>query len=270
MQSPHLFSLFYKPFCSEVEEHKKIFFMKPLKKVCVVLIALFCCCIASAEELQDVVYLKNGSVIRGTIIEQIPNESLKIQTSDGNVFAYEMSQIYKFTKEEPALKHRKTKGSSNPRTKGYRGWIETGGAVGLGDYGDGVFAFSTSHGYQFNPYFFLGAGIGVDYHFDWETVFMPIYANARCYFLNNKISPFFDAKIGYSPIDGSGLYFSPSLGVSVGVSKKCALNLLIGYNLQQTKMESYYGYYYGGYYFSSSSESKELLHGISFKLGFEF
>ena len=28
----------------------------------------------SAQSLQEVVYLKNGSVIRGTIIEQVPNE----------------------------------------------------------------------------------------------------------------------------------------------------------------------------------------------------
>lgn len=34
----------------------------------------------------DVVYLKNGSIIRGMIIEQIPNVSLKIQTKDGSIF----------------------------------------------------------------------------------------------------------------------------------------------------------------------------------------
>ena len=47
----------------------------------------------------DVVYLKNGSIIRGTIIEQVPNKSIKIQTQDGNVFVYEISQVEKITKE---------------------------------------------------------------------------------------------------------------------------------------------------------------------------
>ena len=37
----------------------------------------------SAGETIDVVYLKDGSVIRGVIVEQIPNLSLKIQTRDG-------------------------------------------------------------------------------------------------------------------------------------------------------------------------------------------
>ncbi len=49
---------------------------------------------------QDVVHCKNGSVIKGTIIEQIPNESIKIQTADGNIFVYKMSEVDKMTKEQ--------------------------------------------------------------------------------------------------------------------------------------------------------------------------
>ena len=37
-------------------------------------------------QLLDAVYLKNGSVIKGTIIEQVPNVQIKIQTKDGNIF----------------------------------------------------------------------------------------------------------------------------------------------------------------------------------------
>lgn len=54
----------------------------------------------SGEEWQDVVYLKNGSIIRGMIIEQIPNRSLKIMTADGSVFVYEIDQVEKITKEQ--------------------------------------------------------------------------------------------------------------------------------------------------------------------------
>jgi hypothetical protein len=52
------------------------------------------------SELQDVIYLKNGSIVRGVIIEQIPNESLKIQTKDGNVFVYKIDEVMKMTKEQ--------------------------------------------------------------------------------------------------------------------------------------------------------------------------
>lgn len=52
------------------------------------------------QMMQDVVYLKDGSIIRGTIIEQIPNTSIKIQTNDRSVFVYKMENILKMTKEQ--------------------------------------------------------------------------------------------------------------------------------------------------------------------------
>ena len=50
--------------------------------------------------MQDVVYLKNGSIIHGTITEQVPDESLTIETKDGDVFVYKMSEIKKIKKEK--------------------------------------------------------------------------------------------------------------------------------------------------------------------------
>lgn len=51
------------------------------------------------NNLQDVVYLKNGSIIRGTIIEQVPNESLKVKTADGSIYVFTISDVEKMTKE---------------------------------------------------------------------------------------------------------------------------------------------------------------------------
>jgi TM2 domain-containing membrane protein YozV len=58
-------------------------------------------CPAQVGELQDVVYLKNGGIIRGVIIEQIPLEKLKIRTADGSIFVYQMSEIERITREAP-------------------------------------------------------------------------------------------------------------------------------------------------------------------------
>jgi len=49
---------------------------------------------------RDIVYLKNGSIIKGIVLEQIPNVSLKMKTSDGNIFVFEMKDVEKITKEE--------------------------------------------------------------------------------------------------------------------------------------------------------------------------
>lgn len=58
-------------------------------------------CFSQEAALQDVVYLKNGSIIRGIIIEQIPGQSLKIRIADGSVFVYQMSDVERITKEKP-------------------------------------------------------------------------------------------------------------------------------------------------------------------------
>lgn len=54
----------------------------------------------SSTTYKDVVYLKNGSMVKGIIIEQIPNVSLKIETNDGSVFVYKMEEVEKMAKEK--------------------------------------------------------------------------------------------------------------------------------------------------------------------------
>ena len=54
---------------------------------------------ADAQHLQDVVHFRNGTVVNGVIIEQIPNETIKIQLQDGRVLVFEMSEIARIVKE---------------------------------------------------------------------------------------------------------------------------------------------------------------------------
>ena len=54
---------------------------------------------AFAQQMEDVIHLKNGGLIRGMIIEEIIGESLKIKTRDGNVFVYKMDEIAKMSRE---------------------------------------------------------------------------------------------------------------------------------------------------------------------------
>ena len=53
----------------------------------------------AAQQLIDVVYLKDGSVIRGIIVENIPGQSILIETFDGNRFRYRLSDVEKMTRE---------------------------------------------------------------------------------------------------------------------------------------------------------------------------
>ncbi len=69
-----------------------------------------------AQERIDVVYLKNGSIIKGTIIEQIPNVSIKIETKDGSVFFYKIDEVEKMTKEK-VVSSNQMGSSANDKTK---------------------------------------------------------------------------------------------------------------------------------------------------------
>jgi hypothetical protein len=51
------------------------------------------------QQYNDVIYLKDGGIIRGSIIEQVPNVSVKIKTKLGSVLDFKMSDVDKITKE---------------------------------------------------------------------------------------------------------------------------------------------------------------------------
>lgn len=48
---------------------------------------------------QDVVYLKNGSIIKGNLLETIPGVSIKIELLGGSVMVYKMEDVEKIVKE---------------------------------------------------------------------------------------------------------------------------------------------------------------------------
>jgi hypothetical protein len=67
--------------------------------ISIIIILMFIPEAYSQQQLEDVVYLNDGSIIRGIVIEQIPNVSLKIQTRDGNIFVFTMEKVERITKE---------------------------------------------------------------------------------------------------------------------------------------------------------------------------
>lgn len=68
-----------------------------------VLVTLRGAAAAQTPEMEDVVYLKDGGVVRGIIIEQIPNQSILIRTRDGNQFRFQMDQIARIARETVAV-----------------------------------------------------------------------------------------------------------------------------------------------------------------------
>jgi len=54
---------------------------------------------ASAQQTRDVLYLKNGSIIKGSVLEMVPGQNVKIETADGSIFVFKSDEVEKITKE---------------------------------------------------------------------------------------------------------------------------------------------------------------------------
>ena len=222
---------------------------------------------AQNSNLQDVIYLKNGSVIRGAIIEQVPGESLKIETRDGNIFVYQMDEISKMTREHNSISSYSGSNRLSAKSAGYAGSIEAGYGIGVSGYG-GRFEFDVVNGYQFNPYFYLGFGIGVNVWTNGsDIVTLPFFAHLRANFMDRPVSPFFALSAGYnvsvtSDVKG-GFMVEPALGVAFRTSNRNAVTLGIGYSGQRYKEEGY-RYYYGYY------DETLWISAIRIKVGFTF
>lgn len=244
-----------------------------MKKVLIALIMLvsFSTYGMAQNSYTEVVYLKNGSIIRGVVVEQVPNVSLKIKTADGSIFAYPMAEVEKITKEEnTAINSYRYKKQVKNTLRGYKGFVDAGYLFDVSDNDANKFEIATSHGYQFNNYFFVGGGLAVDYYTDLELTSVPVFANFRANFINNKVTPFGDVKLGYTAGDIEGVYFSLAVGARVALAKKMALNFRLELAAQGWDYEEYYSYSYGGNYGSSRYDEYTTLSNIGLKVGFEF
>ena len=199
---------------------------------------------------EDVVYLKNGSVIRGVLIEQIPNVSLKIQTKDNNVFVYKIDEVLKIAKELPPQTPNNIYNSNSNnepigrvpidyKKSGYTNISEL--VIGIGS--DKSFGFQTINGLQLTPITFVGVGVGID-KYNIATM-LPIFFDIRFNFLKKDISPYYNLGIGYAlNLSGGGGYFGNSdIGLRFFVSPKVALNASLGYRVQRNTVMGGWPYY---------------------------
>lgn len=228
----------------------------------IVLFVLISCFSFAQGDYQDVVYLKNGSVIRGIIIEQVPNKSIKIETSERNIFVFQMDEIEKITKEPVAKKSNLH--SKNSLQTGDRWIIEPGYDVGMGDWGIDRLRLNIIGLYQFSPYIAVGFGSGLRYYHEADALVLPFFADLRTYFIDSNITPYFSLGVGYSieasnDFKGLGLMLNPVLGVNFRVSDQNSLHVGLGYDLQRIK---FYDYWSGS--FTENSGALSINVGISF------
>lgn len=177
----------------------------------------------------DVVYLKNGSVVRGTLVEYAAGKGVKIKTADGSIFVYAEAEVERVAREFVKEEKREAVAESNEelqvqnvstRKKGFHAFFEAavGGASGLMVGTTPAVAL----GYQASPLFFIGGGFAINnylilldeveniYHFG-----MPFFVDAR-FDIGRKHSFFIDTRVGatalFSQYDKGGFFFALTPG----------------------------------------------------------
>ncbi len=70
------------------------------KLMLVVAVVLFCTSLTARSEAVHAVYLKDGTVVKGKIIDVVADESIRIRTTDGEIRVFQMGEIDKIMKRK--------------------------------------------------------------------------------------------------------------------------------------------------------------------------
>ena len=202
----------------------------PLFVLCTIIIAgnMF------AQSKEDAVYLKNGSILKGKVTENITGVKTTIEIVGHNIIVIPDSAIIMILMDQklPA-KERENKASP----------VEMAASVNFygGSQNSGGFTFITSYRFPFR--LAVGTGMGIEW-FDHQQI--PFMADVRYYFLKGSWSPYVYAQGGYAvPLSQKGdndwtEYHGGALagtgaGMRFNFSKRNALVFSIGYRYQKTE-----------------------------------
>jgi hypothetical protein len=202
-------------------------------------VMLFISTIAQTGKTEDVVYLKNESVVRGKILQKT-DAIVKIQVSDGSIFVLAITEVEKITTE-------KRFGSYQYKAKGFAHFTELGPLIAGKTTIEGVttaaFSFQTINGYKFSKPAFLGLGIGADLYAT-QTI-IPVFGSFRGDIsIKGSVIPFYFADAGYginitqnsnNGIDFKGGFtYALGLGAKIPFNKTAGFLISFGYRSQKT------------------------------------
>lgn len=205
----------------------------------------------SQNNYQDVIYLKNGSIIKGIIIEQIPNKSFKIETADSNVFVFSYDEIEKITKEK-IIEYKNEPDLIENSKIGYLGILETSYGAGLGELSslNNRVRVNVINGFKSNPYFYIGLGTGLTYYVNeglkLNEVTIPMFLDFRYFTSPNKqISPYFVLNTGYNfatdpGLGSGGILLNTGFGLSINLNNNNNLNISFLYDIQRESSNEIY------------------------------
>ncbi len=197
---------------------------------------------AQSLKKEDVLYLKNKWVLRGKIIEQ-NNDTIKIQTREGNIYVFPLSEI-------DSIAHEKMWKNFFYKNKGFAHFTELGplvaGKTTMSGVTTAAFSFQTVNGYKFSQYAMTGIGVGADLYATQSL--LPVFVSFRGDLAKNGSAiPFYFVDAGYSinitqnssEATGfkGGFMYALGLGIKIPFNRNAGFLLSMGYRYQRTSYQ---------------------------------
>jgi hypothetical protein len=238
----------------------------------------------AAQAQNDIVRLQDGSFVRGTIIEYLAGQHVRIQTIEGKVLEYPAADV-KSTELGNAGRTAKV---LTPQTQGFYNLTGLGLAFGARTYGGLAAApgLYMENGWQWNKHLMTGLGIGVEYLNN--ATRLPITANARWKFGSGNLTPYVGLSAGYTLSGqerGGGYYYDSyyaeqqnkggiTTGAQVGFLSQLGphfgLNAFMGFRYQKFTREYDQAFWNGLETIYVPTTEKTYLNRVTLGFGFLF
>lgn len=232
------------------------------------LMFLFSMAMSAQQQALDVIYLNNGNIVKGEIIELKENISVKIQSVNGEVYEYKMTEVRDIKNNgDPIMpkqpkRAKYTKYTEQETKYWYSAEASSGISLIYSERNIGLAQFNVTNGYRFNEYLKVGLGIGFRYYIvngrqrkSSNPWVFPIYLDVRGNFQSQevrRIVPYWSLDTGATIRDG--FFVSPTLGLRFGGKRS---NILLGVS-------------YTGQSMDTKDKHNDFLNFVSVKMGYEF
>lgn len=197
----------------------------------------------SQKNFIDIIYLKNGSIIKGSIIEYNEEQKLKIKTVDNYVWEFHIDDVKEIKRQEGTFE---ISAPNEYLIPGYINYTTLGLLIGNGDNDkESPFSVMMTNGYLFKNRISVGGGFGLEFY---EETMLPVYIDLKYHFNQRKISPFASIQGGYAfPIENDdndddawnydqkhlgGYLFNAGIGMLINLQSYNALMFSLGYRHQ--------------------------------------
>lgn len=229
---------------------------------------------AQAQKKQDVVFLQNGSEIRGERLPALDSATVRIRTQDGSIWVFEQSKVLKI---EMRTKY-KVKREVTPSKSGYFNTTSLGILAGSNTQNGPAVSLNMVNGYRINQHFSVGIGTGLE---SYEIGLAPLFLEGKYYLMEKPFSPFLGVQSGYGiPLDNyelstgkkankGGVMLGTTIGFRKYLTSQVGLVLSFGYRYQENHSEEESWWWGGGspdtHYFT-----RRYHHRAVFQIGFTF